>query len=87
MRGPSEIFEVLSNIPKLELEDLEKIIIIFQKYEKDAKKHPGGTKKGNFAIGADPDQHYPSDEEILVSEIGKLISKIIRETSMDNLSN
>ena len=32
-------------------------------------------------MGADPDQYYPSEEEILVSELGKIIKNIIDSNS------
>jgi len=41
-----------------------------------AENNPGGTRKGNVAIGADVDQYYPSEDELLVSELGKLIIQV-----------
>ena len=51
----------------------------------EAEKHPGSYEPGNIAIGADPDQYYPSDEEILVSELGKMVYRIIQMHSKEEI--
>ena len=85
LRGPSKVYDTLSKSPKPELENIEELIEILEQCKKEAKDHPGNTGEGNVAIGADPDQYYPSDEELIVSEIGKRIQTIINDNSEDNL--
>jgi hypothetical protein len=85
LKEPSIVFKILSTLPKPEIDNLEPYLEIFQKYENEAEKNPGGIKSGNVAIGADPDQYYPSEEELIVSEIGKLINGILKNISKDDL--
>ena len=82
LRKPdSLVFEILEEISQPSLEKLKKIIDYFIKYKNKAEQNPGGYQEGNIAIGADPDQYYPSEEEILASELGKMIKKIIDSNS------
>lgn len=82
LRNPdSFVFEILEEIGQPSLEKLKIIIDYFIKYKTKAEHNPGGYQEGNIAIGADPDQYYPSEEEILASELGKMIKKIIDSNS------
>ena len=74
----SKIFEMLSNIGEPSLNNLRDIIILFNNYKKEAEKNPGVVRKGNIAVGAEPDQYYPSEVELIVSELGKMIRTIIK---------
>lgn len=73
LRRPSKVYEILGEIGEPDISKLNKILELFNKYDKKAKKNVGKYEKGNIAIGADLDQYYPSEEELLVSELGKLI--------------
>ena len=86
LRGPSKVYEILSKTPKPELKNLGDLIEILEQYKKKVLDHPGSTRDGYVAIGADPDQYYPSDEELIVSEIGKRIQNIIKNTSENELT-
>lgn len=82
LRNPNSfVFEILEEIGQLSLEKLKIIIDYFIKYKTKAEQNPGGYQEGNIAIGADPDQYYPSEEEILVSELSKMIKIIIDSNS------
>lgn len=82
LRKPNSlVFKILEDIGQPSLEKLKKILDYFNKYKIAAEKNPGGYQEGNIAIGADPDQYYPSEEEILVSELGKMIKNIIDSNS------
>ena len=65
----SKVFEILKEIGQPSLENLVVIVNYFIKYKCKAKNNPGGYQEGNIAIGSDPDQYYPSEEEILTSEL------------------
>jgi hypothetical protein len=82
----SAVFKVLSNIGTVELNKIDLLIKLFKEYEERAKLNPGGFKKGNVAIGADLDQYYPSDEEIILSEIGKIIKSLIEYSSFEEVN-
>lgn len=77
----SFVFKILDEIGNPSLEKLKKILDYFHEYKTKAENNPGGYQEGNIAIGADPDQYYPSEEEILVSELGKMIDNIIESSS------
>ena len=77
----TNIFKILDEISQPNLEQLKLILSYFKKYKIEAEKNPGGFQKGNIAIGADSDQYYPSEEEILVSELGKMLKNIVESNS------
>jgi hypothetical protein len=68
LRDPdSKVFKILSEISPPTLKNLKKIISYFNEYKIEAEKNPGGFKNGNVALGANLDQYYPSEEEIIAS--------------------
>ncbi|MFX0026243.1 MAG: hypothetical protein ACFE8M_07495 [Candidatus Hermodarchaeota archaeon] len=73
----SEIFKILGEIGEVRLEHLKEILILFKKYQKEAKKNPGRFQDGRVSLGANLKQYTPSEEELIVSELGKMINKII----------
>ncbi|MFX0060355.1 MAG: hypothetical protein ACFE8J_18815 [Candidatus Heimdallarchaeota archaeon] len=78
LRDPkTEIFDILSRIGEPTCDKIANIISLYKTHEKSAKKKPGSVQKGNVAIGADVDQYYPSEEELLISELGKMIKSIL----------
>ena len=84
-RKPSFIFDILNEIGNPTLENFPKIINYFNEYKEKAEKHPGYFKEGNVILGADENQYYPSEEELLVSEIGKLIKEIVQTYPKEQL--
>ncbi|MHA1534686.1 MAG: hypothetical protein ACTSP8_08170 [Promethearchaeota archaeon] len=76
LRKPSNVYKILGEIGEPSINNLKTIITYFLKYNNAAENNPGGTRKGNVAIGADVDQYYPSEDELLVSELGKLIIQV-----------
>ena len=86
LREPkTEIFVVLSNIGQPTADKFDIILDLFIQYHKAAIRNPGSIQKGNIAIGADPHQYYPSEEELLLSELGKMINKIIISNSKESI--
>jgi hypothetical protein len=86
LRNPKSIvYDVLNEIGEPSLKKLKSFIKLFEKYHKKALENPGEYIKGNVAIGADPEQYYPSDEEILVSELGKMIKNIVRANTKEEI--
>ncbi|MFW9972883.1 MAG: hypothetical protein ACFFDF_22040 [Candidatus Odinarchaeota archaeon] len=87
LRKPdSFVFKILKEISQPSLKNLKKIINYFIKYKGEAENNIGGYQEGNIAIGADPDQYYPSEEEIFVSELGKMIKNIIDSNSRKEIN-
>ncbi len=88
LRKPdSKVFKILSGITPPTLKNLKSILGYFNKFKIEAEKNPGGSQQGNIALGADLDQYYPSEEEILVSELGKSIKAFIESNSKQQLED
>jgi len=85
LRKPNIVYKVLEEVGEPHISKLDQILALFNKYEKKAKKKVGKIEKGNVAIGADPDQYYPSNEELIVSELGKRIKQLIESYSQQQL--
>lgn len=77
LRGPSKVLQILRESGEEKLANLKNLIQKFEDYKYKAEKNPGGPRPGNVALGADPNQYYPSDEELIVSELGKKIQRIM----------
>jgi len=85
LRKPSNVYKILEEIGEPSINNLKAIITNFVKHRNAAENNPGGTRKGNIAIGADIDQYYPSEEELLVSELGKLIIQVTESYSKQQM--
>lgn len=83
LSGLSKVYDILAEVGESSSGNLKRILKYFKKYIKKAIKNPGGSRKGNIAIGADFNQYYPSEEELLASELGKMIEKIANSPSRE----
>ncbi len=83
LRGPSNVYEILARIGEPRPGNLKNIVKYFKKCIKKAIKSPGGSRKGNIAVGADFNQYYPSEEELLASELEKMVEKIANSNSRE----
>jgi len=81
----TKIFNILDEIGEPSIEKLKTILDLFTKYKKEAKRNPGRFENGRVYLGADLNQYVPSEEELLVSELGKLIQKIVKKHSKDEI--
>ena len=78
LRNPeSEVFKILGEIGGATLENLKQILTLFKKYQRKAKNNPGRFQDGRIGLGANLKQYTPSEEELIVSELGKMIKNII----------
>ena len=64
-------------VPKMELEKLKLALELFKKYKPLADQNPGNFIDGNPILGAPEKEYKPSEEELIVSEIGKLIQNLM----------
>ncbi|MFX1391016.1 MAG: hypothetical protein ACFE9Z_13210 [Promethearchaeota archaeon] len=81
----SIVYRILEKFNQPQIKHLKDILKYFNKYKIAAEKNPGEIRQDNIAIGADMDQYYPSEEEIIVSELGKLILFIIDSNSSEKI--
>ena len=85
LKKPSKVYTILGEIGEPSINNLKTIITLFIKHKDTAENNPGGTQKGNVAIGADVDQYYPSEDELLVSELGTLILRVTESYSKQQM--
>jgi len=85
LRKPSNVYKILGEVGEPNINNLKTIITHFIKHKNAAENNPGGTQKGNVAIGADVDQYYPSEDEMIVSELGKLIVQVTESYSRQQM--
>jgi len=76
LRKPSKVYKILGEFGEPSINNLQTLLSHFFEYKNAAENNPGGTQKGRIALGANEDQYHPSEEELLVSELGKLISQV-----------
>ncbi len=81
LKRPSKVYEILGEIGEAHISKMNNILTLFNKYEEKAKKSVGKFERGNVAIGADLDQYYPSEEELIMSELGRMIKQLIESYS------
>ena len=77
----SKVIQIIDEIGQPTAENLNEVLRLFNIYKTESEKNPGCSQPNNIVLGADPDQYFPSEEEILVSELGKMIKSII-ETNL-----
>ena len=85
LKQSNNVHTILGEIGEPSINNLKTIISYFLKYKKAAENNPGSTQKGNVAIGADEDQYFPSEDELLVSELGKLILRVTESYSKQQM--
>ena len=78
---------ILHSISKTKLVDLKQLLNQFDQYLKKAKEKPGQYIDGNMILGAPPKEYIPSEAEIIVSELGKKIRRILHNNSIENIQN
>ena len=72
-------------IPTLELNNLKKALQYFKTFSQEAEKNPGSYIDGNILLGADAKEYHPSEEELIVSEIGKMIFTLLLTIPYENV--
>ena len=85
LKGRDPMVEILDDLGESGFDRLKSLILLFEKYQKAAKRVPGEYKPGHPGLGANIRQYTPSLEEIICSELGKLLLKLIEDTSIDQL--
>ena len=75
------IGEKIDNIPAALIINLPDLLNLFIKYRQHAEENPGHWEIGNMILGAREKEYIPSEDEILLSETGNRIRKIITSES------
>ena len=88
LRKPNSfVLEILAKIGEPLLKKFKIIINYFTKYKSVSEKNPGKYQQSNIVIGADPNQYYPSEEELILSELGKMIKLILNSNSKQKVDS
>jgi hypothetical protein len=74
-----EISPKVKELPNAKLENMHLLIALYKDYRKAARKNPGVWKEGNMVLGAKEEEYLPSEEELLLAEIGERIHFIATE--------
>ena len=68
---------LLAALPPEEQAALPALLAALEKAKADAARNPGRREPGHVGLGADPEEYVPSDAEIVESEIGERIRRIL----------
>ncbi|NOY09801.1 MAG: hypothetical protein GXP33_13270 [Spirochaetes bacterium] len=79
------IGEKIDNIPAALIINLQDLLDLFIKYQQHAEENPGHWESGNMILGAGEKEYIPSEDEILLSETGNRIRKIITSESKEEI--
>lgn len=75
------VYDEVAQLPSAELSALPKLIPLYRKYRKLARKNKGEWVEGNMILGANPTEYKPSFNEIMLCEVGRRIQKICKNNS------
>lgn len=70
----------VSKLPPPTLDSLGDLLATLGTLQAAAAKNPGRWRDGNLPLGAEPNEYVPSDEELLISEVGERIRCVVEET-------
>lgn len=79
------ISEIISTLPSNELQLLPELLDLYEKYQQIASKNKGNWEEGNIVLGAKPQEYNPSDDELILSEIGERIYFIVDQNEIDEI--
>lgn len=72
-----ELAEIFSKLPPANKENLTDLIFLFEQFKLEADQNPGTWEDGNIVLGANPKEYKPSNEELILNEIGNRIKSIV----------
>lgn len=80
-----ELYETLHAMPEAEPENLNSLIGLFIEYKTGAAENPGHWEEGNMLLGARKREYIPSKEEVLLSETGNRLRRLIGSVPKERL--
>ena len=72
------LYNIVKTFPSAEPENLPKLAGLYKEYRKQAKQDKGEWIEGNMILGAKPEEYLPTQEELILGEIGERIHKIVK---------
>ncbi len=76
----------IETLPAIGLDNLTAAIIHLGTMRQRASENPGRWSRGNIALGADPDEYVPSDEELLAAEYGDRLATFMNGLTSDQIA-
>ncbi|MFC2136461.1 WG repeat-containing protein, partial [Bacteroidota bacterium] len=73
----------LAKIPEAKITNLSSLVILFNKYHKEAEAHPGRWEEGNIVLGAREREYRPSEAELLLCEVGERLQSLNNDQPKD----
>lgn len=70
----------LQELPPATLAELPNLIKAFERYQARAEDNFGRWVDGDIILGAKPKEYQPSDDELMESELGQRIRKVVADT-------
>ncbi len=71
------IGSLLAALPPEDPASLPALLAALESAKADAERNPGRREPGHVGLGADPEEYVPSDAEIVASEIGERIRRVL----------
>lgn len=79
--------EEFNDIPIAQLENLKELVEQFREYRQKARKDPGTWEQGNALLGGREREYIPSNAELLLSETGQRIARILDDYKAEAILN
>ncbi len=67
----------IQEVPAADLASLPALLVELGRYQSLTAKNPGRWRTGSVALGADPSEYEPSDEELLAGELGDRLARVV----------
>ncbi len=80
-----QLITKIYDLPEPKLENLPQLINLFDIYSQKAQQNPGQWVEGNMILGADPQEYNPSDQELILFEIGDRINEVLEVNTTEDI--
>lgn len=80
-----ELMSRLDALPETTRENFQDAYVTLGELNRDTVRHPGRWEDGNVALGANPKEYVPSDEELLAAELGDRLAALVKTMTPDEV--
>lgn len=81
------LHKIFEELPKPTIENLNVLIQQFKEYRKKTNEHPGEWIDGNQLLGANEKEYKPSQEELVLNELGKRVKTILETYNKNEIKD
>jgi hypothetical protein len=79
------LYDTINGLPEGVLDNFKELLSLHMEYEEKAAKSSGTWVPGNIILGANEREYIPSDEQLILSEIGNRLKAIVHGTETSEL--